>query len=66
MRKHCIFFWLILTLLWASTYAANDTITLQQGLNGYKGAEDTYIQSGWYVSSHATGGSAKRLLVGTS
>lgn len=64
--KWLIYITLILVFLAINTHSVNDTIILQQGLNNYKGTGDTYIQSGWYQSAHATGGSATRLLIGTS
>lgn len=44
-----------------SSYSANDTIVLQQGVDGYSGVEDTYIQDGWFVTQNATGDTDPRL-----
>lgn len=63
MRVYILLF-LLIAFLNMPSYSANDTIVLQQGLNGYTGSEDTYVQDGWYVTSHENSGQSPRLLVG--
>lgn len=52
-----IFKWTLLILLiqFASLFAVTDTIVLQQGLNGYDGASDTYIGQGLPANSNNQG-----------
>ncbi|OVE74892.1 hypothetical protein BVX97_06070 [bacterium E08(2017)] len=44
-----------------STYGVADTITLQQGLNGYTGCSDTHIHIEWHTQSTANHGSSQTL-----
>lgn len=47
MNVSKLFFLLLTPVFFTNTFAADSTVTLQNGLNGYTGCEDAWIGKGW-------------------
>lgn len=55
---------LFVMFLAVCSYSVNDTLVLQQGLDGYTGVEGTYIEDGWFVTQNANYDKEPRLHIG--
>ena len=53
MKKHIIFLFALVVILSGVGVGRSDTITLQQGLNGYSGCQDSFINTGEYGEDSA-------------
>ncbi len=55
-----------IVLLFSFSLFSADTLVFQEGLDGYNGTTDTFVERGYYQPSHATHGSDKIIEVGSS